>query len=279
MDYIKYSILGLVQGLTEFLPVSSSGHLAIFKKILGDDFANLGLTYDILLHLATLIAVFCVYYRDIWALITGFFALVRDIFKGKVNLKENPNQKFVIMVIIASVPAALIGILLGDAIESLPFIFVGFALLITAFELFFVSRVKEGNITLENAKIKDGILPGLFQGLAILPGISRSGSTITGALLSGYKREFAVKFSFIMSIPVILGSALFDIIDIIKGASDAPLWGPTAVGMIVAAVSGYLSIKFMIKLITDNKFKYFAYYCGIVGTAVIAVIIWQLILS
>ena len=274
MDYIKYSILGLVQGLTEFLPVSSSGHLAICKNILGDDFANLGLTYDILLHLATLIAVFCVYYKDIWALITGFFALVRDIFKGKVNLKENPNQKFVIMVVIASVPAALIGILLGDAIEKLPFIFVGFALLLTALELFFVSRVKEGDIILENAKIKDGIIPGLFQGLAILPGISRSGSTITGALLSGYKRDFAVKFSFIMSIPVILGSALFDIIDIIKGASDAPLWGPTALGMIIAAVSGYLSIKFMIKLITDNKFKYFAYYCGIVG---VAVIIWQLI--
>ncbi len=273
MDYIKYGILGLVQGLTEFLPVSSSGHLAIFKNILGEDFANLGLTYDILLHLATLIAVFAVYYKDIFSLITGFFSLVRDVFKRQVDFNKNPGQKFVIMVIIASVPAALVGILLGDAIEALPFIFVGFALLITAIELILVGRVKEGNLTVENAKIKDSLLPGLFQGLAILPGISRSGSTITGALLSGYKREFAVKFSFIMSIPVILGSALFDIIDIIQGEGTAPLWGPTAVGMIIAAVSGYLSIKFMIKLITGNKFSYFAYYCGIIG---IAVIIWQL---
>lgn len=274
MDYIKYSILGLVQGLTEFLPVSSSGHLAIFKELLGKEFADLGLTYDILLHLATLIAVFAVYYKDIFCLITGFFALVRDIFKGKVNLKENPNQKFVIMVIIASIPAALVGFLLGDAIENLPLMFVGFALLITAFEMFISSRLKSGTITLENAKLKDAILPGIFQGFAILPGISRSGSTVTGSILGGLDRTFAVKFSFIMSIPVILGSALFDIIDIIKGASDAPLWGPTAVGMIVAAVSGYLSIKFMIKLFSGNKFRYFAYYCGIVG---IAVIIWQLI--
>ena len=274
MDYLKYGILGLVQGLTEFLPVSSSGHLAIFKNLIpGDIFSDLGLTYDILLHLATLIAVFAVYYKDIFDLITGFFSLVADIFRGKVNLKENPKQKFVIMVVIASVPAALIGVLLGDAIEVLPLIFVGFALLITAFEMFISSKLKSGTITLENAKLKDSLLPGLFQGLAILPGISRSGSTVTGAILGGLDRAFAVKFSFILSIPVILGSALFDIIDIIKGEAAAPLWGPTVFGMIIAAISGYLSIKFMIKLFSGNKFRYFAYYCGIVG---IAVIIWQL---
>ena len=274
MDYLKYGILGLVQGLTEFLPVSSSGHLAIFKNLIpGDIFSDLGLTYDILLHLATLIAVFAVYYKDIFDLITGFFSLVADIFRGKVNLKENPKQKFVIMVVIASVPAALIGVLLGDAIEALPLIFVGFALLITAFEMFISSKLKSGTITLENAKLKDSLLPGLFQGLAILPGISRSGSTVTGAILGGLDRAFAVKFSFILSIPVILGSALFDIIDIIKGEAAAPLWGPTVFGMIIAALSGYLSIKFMIKLFSGNKFRYFAYYCGIVG---IAVIIWQL---
>ncbi len=273
MDYLKYGILGLVQGLTEFLPVSSSGHLAIFKNLLGEDFADLGLTYDILLHLATLFAVFAVYYKDIWSLITGFFALVRDIFKRQVNLDKNPGQKFVIMVVIASVPAALVGFLLGDAIEALPFIFVGFALIITAVEMIISSKMKPGTITLENAKLKDSILPGLFQGFAILPGISRSGSTVTGSILAGLDRNFAVKFSFIMSIPVILGSALFDIIDILTGAADAPLWGPTALGMIIAAVSGFLSIKFMIKLFSGNKFRYFAYYCLVVG---IAVIIWQL---
>ena len=275
MEYIKYGILGLVQGLTEFLPVSSSGHLAIFKNLLGNSFTELGLTYDILLHLATLIAVFCVYYKDIWELITGFFSLIRDIVKGQLDLNKNTNQKFVILVIIGSIPAALIGILLGDAIEALPFMFVGFALLITAAEMFFISRMKPGTITLENAKLKDSILPGLFQGFAVLPGVSRSGSTVTGAFLSGFERNFAVKFSFILSIPVILGSALFDIIDIIKGAADAPPIGPTAVGMIIAAVSGYLSIKFMIKLFSGNKFRYFAYYCAAVG---LAVIIWQLCL-
>ncbi|MDO5479404.1 MAG: undecaprenyl-diphosphate phosphatase [Clostridia bacterium] len=273
MDYFNYGILGLVQGLTEFLPVSSSGHLAIFKNLLDEGFGDLGLTYDILLHLATLFAVFAVYYKDIWSLITGFFALVRDIFKRQVDLDKNPNQKFVIMVLIASVPAALVGFLLGDAIETLPFIFVGFALIITAIEMIISSKMKPGKITLENAKLKDAILPGLFQGFAILPGISRSGSTVTGSFLSGFDRAFAVKFSFILSIPVILGSALFDIIDIITGTADAPLLGPTIFGMIIAAVSGYLSIKFMIKLFAGNKFRYFAYYCGLAGTAVI---IWQL---
>ena len=275
MEYIKYGILGLVQGLTEFLPVSSSGHLAIFKGILGNSFAELGLTYDILLHLATLIAVFCVYYKDIWDLITGFFSLIRDIAKRQPDIKNNPKQKFVIMVIAGSVPAAVIGIVFGDAIETLPTIFVGFALLITAVEMFIISRIKPGSITLENAKIKDSLLPGLFQGFAVLPGISRSGSTVTGAFLSGFERNFAVKFSFILSIPVILGSALFDIIDILKGAADAPPIGPTVIGMIIAAVSGYLSIKFMIKLFSDNKFRYLAYYCAAVG---LCVIIWQVCL-
>ncbi|MBR6719935.1 MAG: undecaprenyl-diphosphate phosphatase [Clostridia bacterium] len=275
MNYLKYGILGLVQGLTEFLPVSSSGHLAIFKEILGESFADLGLTYDILLHLATLIAVFAVYYKDILDLITGFFSLVRDIFKRQVDLNKNTNQKFVILVIIASVPAALVGFLLGDAIETLPLIFVGFALIITAIEMIISSRLKSGTITLENAKLKDSIIPGLFQGFAILPGISRSGSTVTGAFLAGFDRAFAVKFSFIMSIPVILGSALFDIIDILTGAAEAPLIGPTLFGMIIAAISGYLSIRFMIKLFTGNKFRYFSYYCLTVG---LAVIIWQLCL-
>ncbi len=273
MDFFKYGILGLVQGLTEFLPVSSSGHLAIFKNLLGDDFLELGLTYDILLHLATLIAVFAVYHKDIRSLITGFFSLVRDFFKGKLNLKENPNQKMVIYLVVASIPAALVGFLLGDFIEGLPFIVVGFALLLTGIELILSSRIKEGGSTEENLKLREALVPGLFQALAIMPGLSRSGSTITGALLSGFKREFAVKFSFIMSIPVILGSALFDIIDIIKGEAAAPLWGPTVLGMIIAAVSGYLSIKFMIKLITGKKFHYFAYYCLLVG---FGVILWQL---
>lgn len=275
MTYLKYSFLGLIQGLTEFLPVSSSGHLAIFKKFFGEDFANLGLTYDILLHLATLIAVFAVYYKDIWSLICGFFSLVRDLFKGKLNLAQNPNQKMVILLVVASIPAALVGFLLGDFIENLPFIVVGFALLLTGVELILSGRIKEGNLTEENLRLREAIVPGLFQGLAIMPGLSRSGSTITGALLSGFKREFAVKFSFIMSIPVILGSALFDILDIIKGKADAPLLGPTIIGMIVAAVSGYLSIKFMIKLITGKKFHYFAYYCLLAGAFVI---LWQLFL-
>ena len=276
MDYIRYSILGAIQGLTEFLPVSSSGHLAIFKNILGGEFLDFGLTYDILLHLATLLAVFVVYYKDIWGLIVGFFTLVRDIFRGKVDLKANPDQKLILLLIVASIPAAAVGFLLGDFIEDIfsrYFILVGFALIITAFELIAADKVSEGNLDKENLPLKKAIIPGLFQGFAILPGISRSGSTITGALLAGFNKEFAVKFSFLMSIPVILGSALFDIIDIIKGEGVALAVGPAIAGAIVAAIVGYISIKFMIKLVSGSKYHYFSYYCLAVG---LFVIVWQI---
>lgn len=279
MDYIKYCILGFVQGITEFLPVSSSGHLAIFKRLIGSDsLADLGLTYDILLHLATLIAVFVIYRKDIGELIVGFFSLLRDLFKGKVNLSENPNQKLVLLLVVASIPAAIVGFLLGDAIEeafSSYLILVGFTLLLTGVMLLVSDKIKTSGITKENMTFRKALLPGLFQALAIVPGLSRSGSTITGALFAGCKREFAVKFSFIMSIPVILGSALFDIIDLIKSPDTSLLLGPSIAGMIVAALVGYFSIKFMIKLISDSKFHYFSYYCFLVG---FAVIIWQILI-
>ncbi|MDP4133778.1 MAG: undecaprenyl-diphosphate phosphatase [Bacillota bacterium] len=277
MNYLKYCILGLIQGLTEFLPVSSSGHLAIFKKLLGDaTFGSLGLTYDILLHLATLIAVFVVFYKDVWELICGFFGLIRDIFKGQLDLKKNIYQRFVVMIIVASVPAALVGFALGDVIEEAftkYLILVGITLLLTGILLLVSDRIVVGNVDIENIKFKNALIPGLFQAAAIVPGLSRSGSTITGALFAGCKREFAVKFSFLMSIPVVLGSALVDIMHLASGEGSALLVGPSIAGMIVAAIVGFLSIKFMLKLIAKSKLHYFAYYCFGVG---LFVIIWQI---
>lgn len=278
MEFLKYSLLGLVQGLTEFLPVSSSGHLAITKQLFGEGFTDLGLTYDILLHVATLVAVFVVYWRDIVALITGFFGLIGDLFRRRLDLSAHPEQRLVLLVILASVPAAVVGVLFDDAIEALfssHFILVGFMLLLTGVELMFSDRIPERGLTEKDLAFPKAFVPGAFQALALFPGLSRSGSTITGALLTGAKREFAVKFSFLMSIPVILGSALVDVVGLIRGEGTVPAVGPALVGMVIAAIVGYLSIRFMLKLISNKRFHYFAYYCFAVGAAVI---IWQLCL-
>ncbi len=278
MIYLKYALLGIIQGLTEFLPVSSSGHLAIIRRLLGNEFTDLGLTYDVLLHLGTLLAVFIVYRKDIMALITGFFTLIRDCFRRQVNFEEHPYQKLVLLLLLASVPAALVGFLLGDYIEDIftrHLFLVGITLLMTGLELWFSDRIVEGKQNQQTVGAKHVVIPGLFQALAIVPGLSRSGSTITGALLAGFQREFAVKFSFLMSIPVILGSALVDIIHLLRGESVALPVIPALLGVLIAAFVGYLSIKFMLKLISHNRFHYFSYYCFIIG---LAVIIWQLYL-
>lgn len=278
MTYLKYAFLGLIQGLTEFLPVSSSGHLAIVRRLLGDEFADLGLTYDVLLHLGTLLAVFVVYRKDIAALIVGFFTLIRDAFRRQVNFQEHPYQKLVLLLLLASVPAALVGFLLGDYIDDIfakHLLLVGVALLLTGAELWFSDRIVEGKRDEETLRAKHVFVPGLFQALAIVPGLSRSGSTITGALLAGFRREFAVKFSFLMSIPIILGSALVDVLHLLHGDSAALPLLPALLGVLIAALVGYLSIKFMLKLISHKRFHYFAYYCLVLG---VALIIWQLCL-
>ena len=268
MSYIHSALLGLVQGLTEFLPVSSSGHLAIFKHILGADAFSVSLTMDILLHVGTLLAVFVVYYRDIWALVREFFCMVWDLVRGKPDFSA-PYRRFVLMVLIGSVPVACVGILLKDVIAELPLFCIGIALLITALLLWLSDRVVGGHKTMEDAPIPSALAVGLFQAVAIFPGISRSGSTIVGARFAGFSREFAVKFSFILSIPAILGAALLDGIDVLKGAAPAIEFGPALVGMAVAAVSGFLAIRLLIRLVQKSKFHYFAYYCILAGIVAI----------
>ncbi len=264
MEYLQSAILGLVQGLTEFLPVSSSGHLAIFKEILGADALTTTLTLDILLHVGTLFAVFLVYYKDIWALIREFFLMVWDVLRGKPDFKS-PYRRFVLMVIIGSIPAGIVGVFFKDAISTLPLFAIGIALFVTAILLWISDRLPEGGKTMETASLPSAFLVGLFQGFAILPGISRSGSTIVGARTAGYTREFAVKFSFILSIPAILGAALLDVLDIITGEAAAIAVLPALVGMAVAAISGFFAIRWLLKLVQNSKFHYFSYYCLFAG--------------
>ena len=271
MTYLKYILLGLVQGLAEFLPISSSGHLAIFKRIFGSSYADIPLSYDILLHVATLIVVFVVYRKDILAIIKEFFLMLYDLIRLTPDFKS-PYRKFVLMVIVGSVPAAIAGIAIKDYIEFLPLWAVGLFLFVTAAILFISDKITNKKTGLEEASVSSSFWVGIFQAVAVLPGISRSGSTIAGGLVNGYDSKFATKFSFILSIPAILGAALLDTVDVIKsGVLGIPLL-PAFLGMLTATVFGFISIKFLINLVQKAKLRVFSYYCIFAG--VVAIILY-----
>lgn len=266
MSIIKALIMGLVQGLTEFLPVSSSGHLVIFSNILHLDLDD-STAFSVLLHLATFISVCIVYYKDIAELIKEFFLMIGDIFKKKSDWSR-PYRRMLIMLIIATIPAVAIGLIfelfgLDDMLSNL--ICVGCMLLVTAVLMYLVDKFNKNKYDASNASYKSALVVGIAQAFALLPGLSRSGSTITTARASGYKKEFAIKFSFLMSLPAIAGAGLLEGVKVISsgGFDVSPL--PLLAGFIAAALSGILAIKFLINLLNKNKFYVFSIYCGIVG--------------
>ena len=271
MSYLEAIILGIVQGLAEFLPVSSSGHLLMLQHFFGIE-ADSVLIFTVLLHVGTLISVFFCYWNDIWELIKELFITIGDIFRGRgLRLNERPVRKLGVMIIVASIPTAIIGILFEDLFEGfyttlLP---TGVGLLITGALLWIVERKKDNDVQIEGMRFRDALTVGVMQGIAICPGISRSGSTLFGGLSSGLQRDFAVKFAFLVSIPSILGSVIFE------GGSDAMAsafntsMGPIIVGCIAAAVSGVLAIKTMIAVVRKLSLRYFSIYVWIVGTALI----------
>jgi len=262
MTWFQALFSGIIQGLTEFLPVSSSGHLVIFNALFGSGEGGGDLAFTVFLHLATLLAVVVCFRKDIWALIREFFAALGDLLRGKPNFKT-PERRFLVMVVIATIPAVLAGALIKllDLDSVLENIFVVAAmLLLTAAFMFAVDRLK-GMYTEKDAPYRVSLLVGCMQAVAILPGLSRSGSTIFGGVLGGFKKEFAVKFAFILSIPAILGAALLEGLDVVKsGALEINLinW---LIGFVAAAVCGVLAINFIRLLIKNNKFWVFGIYC------------------
>lgn len=276
MELLKAIILGFIQGVAEFLPISSSGHLAIFKNVLGFD-TDTGLLFDVLLHLGTLAAVFVVFWKDIWALIKEGFAIIGQFFKslfGCLFKKQKwqpvvttPYRRFVMMVIVSTIPTGIMGILLEGAINaaSATLIVPGILLLVNGVQLLISDRLPDGKLTEADASYTKAAIVGIAQGIATFPGISRSGTTITACLACGFKREFAVKYSFIMSIPAILGALVLELLDF----SPEMLSGSDMVnylaGTLVSAVVGYVCIKTMLVIVRGKKFKYFAYYCFAMG--------------
>lgn len=280
MSLLQSILMGLIQGLTEFLPVSSSGHLALFKILFHVE-TDTGLLFDVLLHIGTLIAVFVVYFKDIIRLIKEFINIVIDcvynftIWVGRLGHKEgkyrriihNSYRKFVIMIIVSTIPTGVIGYVGRDFVEmASEILFIpGICLIITSGLLLISDFAKDGTKKPRQATFANAFIIGICQGIATLPGISRSGTTITACVLSGFERKFAVKYSFILSIPAILGALVLELKDIGSMSLSTSQVGNYVVGMVVAAVVGYICIKTMLVIVRNKKFKFFSIYCLAVG--------------
>lgn len=270
MSYLHAIILGLAQGLAEFLPISSSGHLTILQHFFGIEGDSV-VIFTILMHVGTLAAVFIIYWADIWALIKELFLTIWDLirFKG-LKLKERPVRKLGVMIIIASIPTAIIGLGFQDMFEGfyetlLP---TGIGLIITGIILWIAENPRKQGKGIEQMTWAHAVIIGTLQGVAITPGISRSGSTLFGGLITGLDRAFAVEFAFLISIPSVLGSLILES----DGAMESVLsnnMGPIVVGFIVSLLSGIFAIKVMITIVKKYSLRYFSAYVWVVGAFLI----------
>ena len=266
MNAFEAILLGVVQGLTEFLPISSSGHLVLFQNLLG--FKEPELLFDICLHVGTLLAVCAVYFREIVTILGTLIRLPAHLktSRGFRNLyAANEQVRISVLIIIGSIPTAVIGLMFKEIADQLfsSIRIVGLMLLITGGLLWFTRRLEPVGKPLKAVKAKDALLIGLTQGLAILPGISRSGSTISVALYLGIDRTVAGRYSFLLSIPAILGALL---VSIDSGATHTSI--PTAIillGAVASTLTGYLALKLLLMLVHRGKLFRFAPYCWIVG--------------
>lgn len=271
MSYIEAIVLGLVQGLAEFLPISSSGHLALLQQWFGIEENNV-LLFAVLLHVGTLISVFIVYWKDIWELIRELFLTIKDLCTGRgLRLEERPTRKLGVMIIVATIPTGIIGLLFNDFFNGLynSVVSIGAGLIITGFLLVIAERTGHSNRGIKQMNYRNALFVGAIQGIAIWPGISRSGSTLFGSLLCNLDRKFAVKFVFLISIPSILGSAVLEAPAAIQSGIQMADLGPIIAGMAVAAISGLIAIKSMIKIVSNKKLSYFSYYVWLLGAVVV----------
>ncbi|MGN0232018.1 MAG: undecaprenyl-diphosphate phosphatase [Muribaculaceae bacterium] len=263
MSYLEALILGLLQGLTEYLPVSSSGHLAIASALFGVE-GEENLTFTIAVHIATVLSTLVILWKEIaW------------IFKGLFKFKMNHETRYVLNILVSMIPVGIVGVFFKDEVEKIfgsGLLIVGIMLLLTAsllaFSYYYKPRVKQ------EISIVDAFVIGLAQAVAVLPGLSRSGSTIATGLLLGDSKEKLAQFSFLMVIPPILGEALLDGMDIVKGstsgASDISL-GALIIGFAAAFIAGCLACKWMINIVRKGKLVYFAIYCAVVGIATLII--------
>ena len=254
MSYLEAIILGIIQGLTEFLPVSSSGHLEIAKALFGDNsLPEESLTFTVILHFATALSTMVIFSKEI-----------REIISGLLQFKWNDQSKFSVKIIISMLPAVLIGLFFEKQLESFfggKLLLVGCMLLVTALLLLLADRAKN---TTKNVSYSNAFIIGISQAVAMLPGISRSGATISTSVLLGIDRTRAARFSFLMVVPLILGKVAKDILGGEISFESSQI-GVMSLGFIAAFVSGLFACNWMITLVKKSKLSYFAIYCAIIG--------------
>ena len=268
MTYLFSVLMGVLQGVAEFLPISSSGHLALFQHFFGvENYEETQMFFTVLLHLGTLISVCVYYWRDVIDMIREFFLGIRDLTvrRGR-GAPPPPTRRLVMMIIVATLPLfAILPVkgLVEDAMSNVTFVSV--ALLATGFILFFSDRMARGRKNARNATVADALLVGCAQAVGTLPGISRSGITISAGLLRGFDRTFAVRFSFLMALPAVLGANILSLKDALEAGVDLEMLPIYLVGMVVSGVVGYFAIRLVNLLADKGKFGNFAYYCWVVG--------------
>lgn len=270
MNTIQALLMGILQGLTEYLPVSSSGHLSIASELFGVD-GESNMVFTIAVHVATVLSTLVILGGEIWKILKGMFSPMLPYGKGLARL--NSDQRYVLNIVVSMIPIGIVGVFFKDKVEEIfgsGLLVVGCCLLLTAALLAFsyYARPRER----ENISLRDAFIIGISQALAVLPGLSRSGTTIATGLMLGNKKTSMAQFSFLMVIPPILGEALLDVMKVAKGedlGGEIGMW-PLIVGFLAAFISGCIACKWMIGIVKKGKLVYFAYYCAIVGVAVIA---------
>lgn len=266
MTLVQAIILGIFQGISEFLPISSSGHLVILQHFFGIKEGNLFFTE--MLHFGTLLSIAIVYFNDIINIIVEFFKMLVSGIKNKRFKVVNEYQKLALLIILGSIPTAIIGLVFEDFFKKLyssSMLPIGIAFLITGLLLWVANKKPHENKNVRDMTVLDSLIIGTFQGIAIIPGISRSGSTIIAGLFRGLNRPLATEYSFLLALPATFGAGLFGIIDVLKTNSMITVDGPLIVGVLLSTIVGVLAIRFLIKILKKDKLHYFSYYLWIIG--------------
>ncbi len=286
MTILQAIFLGIIQGLTEFLPVSSSGHLAIAQNIFEIDTGG-SMLFDIMLHVGTLAAVFVAYRKDIVRMIRESICICIDIGANtKIWISNRKNdealrykriihnnyRKFVVLILVSTIPTGVIGYAAKNLVEaaSATLIVPGVCLLLTGVLLVVADFTEDGKKIPRDVSYTNGFFIGIAQGISTLPGLSRSGTTITACLVSGFDKRFAVKYSFLMAVPAVLGASVLEIKDAVAEEITGNLVLCCVIGAVVAGLVGYVCIKVMLSIVRKKKFKGFAIYCLVLGVAAIA---------
>lgn len=278
MDFLDAVIQGIIQGLTEFLPISSSGHLALYQYYFGKSEESSGLFFSAILHLGTLLATILAFRKEILALIKELGSMFGDLFKGKLfKTPMNPERRMIVMLIVSCFVLVPF-IPIKDFIEKISttyMLVLGCLFIYTSIILFLSDRCVKGKKTEGDITLKNALTVGIFQAIALFPGVSRSGSTISSGLFCGFSRELAVRYSFILGIPTILAGCLLEVKDALEASEGMGNIGVYAVGFIVSAVVGVCAIKMVNWIVKSNKFTIFSIYTLLLGLGIIGYEVFQ----